>query len=242
VTPLLTRAFTAKLDDASEADRTITAVVTTDAVDRSGEVVVAGGLDLAEYNKNRIVLWMHGKDPNVGVMPIGKALWIKLKGNRRELVAKTKFAPTELGETMYQLYEGEFLKMWSIGAEPDLMAAGPPTKAEIRKSPEWVGVKKVWRKATLREYSAAHIGVNPEALTLVAEKGLYLPESLTKAWTPDAPLPAPTPEHTPDPLDLDWSGRRFGDVQVAYQKAIDAKMARLCRSLDARLDLARGQV
>ncbi|MHC4745028.1 MAG: hypothetical protein ACYS8Z_24185, partial [Planctomycetota bacterium] len=54
-------------------ERTVTAVISTGAIDRDGEVLLPKGVVLEAYLKNPVVLWAH----DYWDKPIGKALWIK---------------------------------------------------------------------------------------------------------------------------------------------------------------------
>ena len=60
--------------------------ITTEAVDRDREVIIAKGIDLTAYNSNPVVLLNH----NWQGLPLGKALWVKSHGNG--LTAKTQYA------------------------------------------------------------------------------------------------------------------------------------------------------
>ncbi len=54
-----------------EDARTVKAIISTDSLDRDGEVVITKGLDLAEFKNNPIVLLGHDQDK-----PIGTAEWV----------------------------------------------------------------------------------------------------------------------------------------------------------------------
>jgi hypothetical protein len=69
-----------------EDGKTDVSVVSTDHVDRDGEVILPGGLDLNEFRQNPVVAWAH----DYSQLPLGKAKWIRPKGNG--LIAMTQFA------------------------------------------------------------------------------------------------------------------------------------------------------
>src|SRR5260370_33947825 len=92
-----------------EAERSVVHYITTEAVDREGEVVVQDGLDFTEFRQNAVVPWAHKYD----LPPVAKNIWIKRDGNG--WLAKTQFAITPRGEECWQLAKGDFCKAWSIG-------------------------------------------------------------------------------------------------------------------------------
>lgn len=142
-------------------ERTVTATITTSAVDRYGEVVISGGADLENYLKNPIVLWVHDSYN----LPIGRAIW--LKKTRNKIMAKIQFVAKEINEfaeQVYQMYKEGFLKAFSIGFRPDFKKMRPPTPEEIEKLPEWSAASKIYFKWELLEFSAVPIPANPQAL------------------------------------------------------------------------------
>ena len=73
--PLLPRnvikVYRSQIEVKSDVKRHVLAAVSTDAIDRDGEVVVPRGIDKTHFQKNPVVLWAH----DYRTMPIGKALW-----------------------------------------------------------------------------------------------------------------------------------------------------------------------
>ena len=88
----LYRAFISEKQETDTAARTVTAVVSSEAVDRTAEVMIAAGARLKRYRQNPVVMWAH----QYGGLPIGRNLWIKVDGDR--IIAKTAFAQTEQAE------------------------------------------------------------------------------------------------------------------------------------------------
>ena len=62
------------------------AVISTDSVDRDGEVMVPAGMNAKDYERNPVLLWNH--DPS---QPIGKST--SLKREDSSIVAEFEFAP-----------------------------------------------------------------------------------------------------------------------------------------------------
>jgi hypothetical protein len=233
------RGFVARLDDVSSKERTVTAVITTDAVDSYKEVVVPKGIDLKRYRKNPVVLWNHNLDPAVPKVPIGKNLWIKPGSSNRSLVARTQFADDEAGHRFFALYESEVLRAWSIGANEDLSKCGAPVEKELRDRPEWAKCRRVIRACELVEYSAVPIGANPEALTTAVERGLWLPETVRELAPPPADDDDQADDSPPAPELPPFVGRSFAEVHAATVATIRQAAGRIAADEADRL---RGRV
>jgi phage head maturation protease len=163
------RLYKGEVDDVDKSKRTVTATITTDAIDRYHEVILAKGIQLDNFRENPVVLWCHA-----GTVVIGKNLWIKrfTKDGKSGLIAKTLFAKTEKAEEVFQLYCQGFLNGWSIGASPDWSAYGQPTEEEVKARPELKKCRCVYRKVELLEYSAVSIPANPDAIGNEIGKGI----------------------------------------------------------------------
>src|SRR6476619_4826144 len=151
-----------------EAARTVTAVISSAAPDRAGDVVVPAGLANAEeFLLNPVVLWAHQRT----MPPIGTCLALDVQPRR--VVAVTKFAAgVPLAEDVFRLYEQGVLRGWSVGMLPRRVTPRPGRR----------GLRiEAW---DLIEYSAVPIPENPQALTLAVEKGLVTDRRLL-AWLED---------------------------------------------------------
>ena len=100
---MLKKQFVCK-SEVDEQERTVTAVISTGAIDRDNEILLPKGADFEQYMKNPVVLWAH----SYGEVPIGKALWIKKTW--KNIKAKLQFADTPQAEEIYQLFKGGFLE------------------------------------------------------------------------------------------------------------------------------------
>lgn len=225
------RAYTADVNDVDRAERTVTATINTDALDRYMTVVDPAGAMLDNYRKNPVVLFNHGD----GDTPIGKNLWIK--ASKKKLIAKTRFLPAGMDETadkVFELYAAGFLNAWSVSFNPT--EAGPPSPDEIRKRPELAQCRMMYRKWDLLEYSCVTVPGNPEATRQARKMGLALPH-----WTPeiDAPVTMAAPAPTPLPPLV---GRSFGQVQQAVFAELTRRLGEPRRVAADLFDLARGQV
>ncbi len=158
--------MTAKIEDIEESKRTLVVRITTDHKDRDDEVVLPGGLDLTDFNLNPVVLECH----QYGKPPIAKALWTKTA--EHEMISKPRFADTETGEMYWKLYSGDFMRGWSIGFRAKEGGYRKATEKDIETRPDWAGVRGIYEKSILYEYSAVPVPCNPYALSLAVEKGL----------------------------------------------------------------------
>ena len=154
-------------------ERTDVSVITTDALDRDGEVVLPAGGDWADYN--RVVTFAHRYDQ----LPVGSNWWIRARGNG--LIAKTHYPdrPADWGGGLW--LPSAILHLMqqpvptctgkSIGFLP--LSVRGPTSAELSRRPElknaavidrWVGV----------EYAVVPVPCNPEAEMQAVAKGLEM--------------------------------------------------------------------
>jgi len=129
-----------------EADGdTITAIVSREVVDRSGDVVKIDGIRLENYLKNPIVLFNHDRDKVIGKT-------IDLSKSNDALLARIKFANTPLAREVRDLVREGFLNTLSFGFIP------------IEYVPGAKGL--VYNSVELLEISIVSIPANPEAIVL----------------------------------------------------------------------------
>lgn len=162
---ILKRVFTSEIKGIDEAERTLTAYISTDARDRMNESLDPSGVDMTNYRKNPVVLWAH----DYSKPPIGKAMWVKRDGNG--IISKVKFANTEMGNEIFQLYKDGFLKAFSVGFIPKETEDGDGEKKPRRTYKKW----------EMLEYSAVPVPANPEALTLAIQKGLKIDPAIKES-------------------------------------------------------------
>jgi len=150
------------------AGRRFLSVITTDSLDRDGEVLIPDGMDSTEFERTGTVFWNHNYD-----MPIGKLVG-KLRRNDDSVEAETEFAvrPDD--------YQGEFFPDFaramveqgvvrgvSVGfIALDMRRAGT---RDIERYGE--SCKRVINRWKLLEYSIAPVQCNPDALIASVNKG-----------------------------------------------------------------------
>ena len=165
----------ASMDD---RERSITARISTAAVDRDGDVMLPSGIDMSDYRKNPVVLFGH----DAGSLPIGKAAWMKKTPN--EVVAKTVLAkrPDEhpaaaewVPDTIYSLFKQEILRAFSVGFT--IEDAREADRKDVARFGE--NVRRIISKWKLLEFSVVPIPANQDALAMAVSKGMVQRDSWT---------------------------------------------------------------
>lgn len=148
------------IKEASDEDTgTFRMCISTDDVDRHGEIVVQEGIKTERYLANPIVLWGHNSyDIPVGITT---KLVMESDGTKKKTIAEGKFAPTEQGQTLRKLYDAGILNTSSIGFIPTQYEGNKITECE------------------LLEWSFVCIPANPYA-SAVRSLGLSLRELVAK--------------------------------------------------------------
>ncbi len=93
-------------------DRAIRFVLSTDDVDRHGDIISADGWVLDSYRENPVLLWAH----NYRQPAIGRAAKVWTEPHR--LLANMEFAPTEFAQEISSLYRSGFQWGVSVGFKP----------------------------------------------------------------------------------------------------------------------------
>lgn len=157
------------LGNLPDGSRTDISMVTTDALDRDGEVVLHKGMDLTEFRANPVVVFAHRYEE----LPLGTAIWITPKDNG--LMACTKYARKPEGWTdawlpdavLSMMQEG-MCRAKSVGFLPLSMRS--PTKDEVNRRPELKDCQRVIDKSTMIEFSVVAVPANAEALSMAVSK------------------------------------------------------------------------
>lgn len=152
---MITKTHTGRIT--KSPDGTTEAVVSTEDIDRDGDRILASGWDLRAFRSNPVVLAGHQYDKP----PVGQALKIGVQD--RQLVATVRWAPTAEGQTFKALYDGRFLRAFSVGFIP---LAEPK---QLSRGLEFGSVE-------LLEFSAVSVPSNTFALA--RSKGIRIPDSL----------------------------------------------------------------
>ncbi len=87
-------------------------VISTDEVDRHGDVIMAEGWRLESYRRNPVFLWAHDYARPV----IGRA--VKTWTEPHLLLARMEFAPTRFAQEVPMLYRSGYQRGVSVGFKP----------------------------------------------------------------------------------------------------------------------------
>ncbi len=168
--------FVAKIEVDTD-ERSITAIISTEGVDRENEVLLPKGAKFDAYLKNPVVLWAH----NYSATPIARSAWIKRgrDSNRNVIKAKAVFAETDKANEVYELFKGGFLNAFSVGFLP--LKSHRPTPDEIKKKPEWAEATRIFDEWEMLEFSAVPVPANSEALAIAVKGNEIVLSSTTKS-------------------------------------------------------------
>lgn len=126
----------------------------TEAIDRSGDIIVQEGWELENYKKNPVILYGH----DASALPVGKALEVNVVGT--QLMFDVQFADTDFGKDVYRLVKNGFLNAFSVGF----------------RTKEWTYDEELDAfkilKAELYELSVVPVPANQEALLARIGKAL----------------------------------------------------------------------
>jgi hypothetical protein len=179
----LIRTFAATIDDVSKPKRSVTAKVNTGVVDRYRTVIPPSGGKLDNFMRSPAVLWEHGHDPTRGRMPVAKCSSVKYRPSEDDLLAKMYFSSDDYSRAVFDFYSDKTLTSFSIEFLPDPSSSSRPRAEELRARPEWKDADVIYRKWELTGISAVAAPGNPEAVTIMVERGLWVPEEVRAAAT-----------------------------------------------------------
>lgn len=200
-----------------------TATITTETIDRDGEVLVASGMNSKEFDRNPVVLWMHDH-----TLPVGKVT--KIRRASGSISADVEFAPRPEG------YIGEWFPDYIAG----LVGAGVisavsvgfmetdggtrlPTKADIGKYGD--GIRRVFSRWKLLELSVVSVPANADALISAVHKGLVTPDA-AKRWG-GVSVPAAVQPIRKKRVSIRVPAIGTAQIEAMVQKAIREEMARM---------------
>lgn len=164
------KGFTGEIKASNDDERTITALVSTEAIDRDHEVLSISGWQLKNYRKNPVVLFAH----KYSEPPVAKSLWVKKDPDG--LLAKMQFAETDFANDIYRMYKEKFMKAFSVGFIPF------EVKDYSEEEQEAGEPRRRYLKQDLLEYSCVPVPANPEAVVQAMEKGLIKTKTLLDAF------------------------------------------------------------
>ncbi len=150
---------------ADDRDEPMSFIISTDDVDRHGDVIVAEGWRLDSYLANPVFLWAHDYARPV----IGRA--IEVWSEPHKLLARMKFAPTGFAREVALLYRSGYQRGVSVGFKP--------LRYEERRNDKtgaFLGIR--FLEQELLETSAVPVPANSHALRKALDQAPLLGEYL----------------------------------------------------------------
>jgi hypothetical protein len=158
--------------------------ISTESVDRQGEVVIAKGMNDAQFQGNPLVTLQHA----YYLPPVGKSLWRKRTkdGDFVGIKAKTQYPnkPADWNDAwppdqILQLIQAGLLQGKSIGFLPTKVHI--PDEKEVKKNGWSNDVSLVIDEWLLLEYACVFLPANQDALVDQVSKGLSLQTDVLQA-------------------------------------------------------------
>ena len=168
-------------------------IISTEAGNSYGTRVLTSGIDLEQFKRNPVLLWMHRRAFDGESMPIGKI--DNLRVEEGKLIGTPVFDQNdEFARKIESKWESGFLRMASAALEPIEVNPDPALALEGQ-------TRATVTRCKLIEVSIVDIGGNDEALQLCGADGKQLKLAVGED-APSLPLlklnePEPTPENEP---------------------------------------------
>lgn len=134
------------------------AAISTEALNSYGVRVLTAGIELSQFERNPVLLWMHRRGWEKGAMPIGRIENIRTDGDK--LIGTPVFDQNdEFAKQIESKWENGFLRMLSAGLEIIETSADPSVLLPGQE-------RETVTRSKLVEVSVVDIGSNDEAIQL----------------------------------------------------------------------------
>lgn len=184
--------------------------LTNDRLNSYGYRVLTDGVDLEQYERNPILLYMHNRGQVIGVIK-------DLKRENGEITGELAFdEATELSSQCRKQWEFGSLRMVSIGFNVIETSDAPEHIVAGQRFPTVT-------KSQLHEVSLVDIGANNDAIRLYKDGQL-----ITLCEGGECPLPRLNhkPNNNPQ-MDIKTLAQQLGLPETADEAAVNAKLAEL---------------
>lgn len=210
-----------------DGKREFIATITTNTVDRDGDVMDPKGADIKSFQSNPVIFLNH----EAWEMPIGKAQWIRrfTEAGKAGLLSKGYISDkTERGKEAFGLMQDGILTTTSIGFGIKAGGAREPNEDETKKYP---GIKRMVTKWELFEFSVVGIPANTDAIIQQVSKmskvpdwlGVKVPEVALKQREPE-PVTMVKPVRLQRPVQLTKKikmQRKLTEQEIAQQASAE---------------------
>lgn len=192
-------------------------IISTEAVNSYGSRVLTDGIDLSQYERNPVLLWMHRRSWEPGAMPIGRVENLRVEDGK--LIGTPVFDQNDdFAKQIESKWENGFLRMASAALEP-IETTPDPALVLPGQTRETV------TRSKLIEVSIVDIGGNDEALQLYGEEGKLLKLAAGEDC-PGLPLLHERKEADPEPGDP-GEGEEINNPQINLTKMTKEQLALL---------------
>lgn len=189
--------------------------LTNDSLNSYGYRVLTAGVDVSQYERNPLLLYMHERGKVIGVMK-------DIRVEDGEITGEPCFdEATELSRQCKKQWDFGSLRMVSIGFDVLETSGDPKYLLEGQKRPTVT-------KSRIYEVSVVDIGANDDAIVLRKDG-----TQITLSDGQECPLPLLKNNHnTPPQMELKQLARTLGLPETADETAVNAKLAELNASKD----------
>lgn len=183
-----------------------------------GSRVLTAGIDLSQYERNPVLLWMHRRSWEPGAMPIGKVENLRVENGK--LIGTPVFDQNDdFAKRIESKWENGYLRMASAGLEP-IETTPDPTLIMPGQTRETV------TRSKLVEVSIVDIGGNDEALQLYGQEGKLLKLAAGED-SPGLPLLQEKKEADPDTGNDAGEGEEINNTKINLTKMTKEQLALL---------------
>lgn len=183
-----------------------------------GSRVLTAGIDLSQYERNPVLLWMHRRSWEPGAMPIGRVENLRVEDGK--LIGTPVFDQNDdFAKKIESKWDNGYLRMASAGLEP-IETTPDPTLIMPGQTRETV------TRSKLVEVSIVDIGGNDEALQLYGQEGKLLKLAAGED-SPGLPLLQEKKEADPDTGNDAGEGEEINNTKINLTKMTKEELALL---------------
>lgn len=193
-------------------------IISTEAVNSYGSRVLTAGIDLSQYERNPVLLWMHRRSWEPGAMPIGKVENLRIEDGK--LIGTPVFDQNDdFAKRIESKWENGYLRMASAGLEPTETTPDPALVLPGQ-------TRETVTRSKLIEVSIVDIGGNDEALQLYGQEGKLLKLAAGED-SPGLPLLQERKEADPDTGNDAGEGEENNNPKINLTKMTKEQLALL---------------
>jgi HK97 family phage prohead protease len=148
-----------------DSERSIVAWASKPVVDRDRELILGSAWNVDAFLKNPVLMLSH----DYRTPPIGRVLWTK--ATDEGLKFKAKFAKSQAGEEIYNLYKEGIMRAFSVGFVAKQFSDNEEEMRGFLKDYKGQMPRRVYTEVELLEISCVSIPACPDALVELVKSG-----------------------------------------------------------------------